>query len=41
MFNKKDTKLQAKFNKVLQQLRKDGTLAKLSQKYFGENITSK
>lgn len=41
MFNKKDTKLQAKFNKVLQQLRKDGTLTKLSEKYFGENITSK
>lgn len=41
MFNQKDTKLKAKFNQVLQQLRKDGTLAKLSQKYFGADITEK
>ncbi|MCV3740116.1 transporter substrate-binding domain-containing protein [Lentilactobacillus hilgardii] len=41
MFNQKDTKLKAKFNKVLQQLRKDGTLTKLSQKYFGADITKK
>ncbi len=41
MFNKNDTKLKAKFNKVLQQLRKDGTLAKLSKQYFGTDITTK
>lgn len=41
MFNQKDTKLKAKFNQVLQQLRKDGTLTKLSQKYFGADITEK
>lgn len=41
MFNQKDTKLKTKFNQVLQQLRKDGALTKLSKKYFGEDITQK
>lgn len=39
MFNKKDPKTRTEFNKALSQLRKDGTLSKLSQKYFGANIT--
>ena len=41
LFNKKSTKLRDKVNQVLNQLRKDGTLEKLSQKYFNKNITTK
>lgn len=37
--NEKD--LQKKFNKALQELQKDGTLTKLSQKYFNEDVTKK
>ena len=33
--------LQKKFNKALQELQKDGTLTKLSQKYFNEDVTKK
>ncbi|KAA8459200.1 transporter substrate-binding domain-containing protein [Weissella paramesenteroides] len=39
MFNKKDPKTRAKFNKALAAIRKDGTLKKLSIKYFGADIT--
>lgn len=39
LFNKKNTKLLAKFNKALAEVRKDGTLKKLSLKYFGADIT--
>ncbi|WP_137596835.1 transporter substrate-binding domain-containing protein [Paucilactobacillus kaifaensis] len=38
---KKDSKLSPKVNKALQELRKDGTLTKLSKKYFGTDITQK
>ncbi|EEI19462.1 transporter substrate-binding domain-containing protein [Lentilactobacillus hilgardii] len=41
LFNKKSPKLKNKFNKVLDQLRKDGTLKRLSQKYFSKDITTK
>lgn len=36
---KKNTKLQKEFNKALKELKDDGTLTKLSKKYFGEDIT--
>lgn len=39
LFNKKDKKLLARFNKALKKVRKDGTLKKLSVKYFGGDIT--
>ena len=39
MFNKKDPKTRAKFNKALATIREDGTLKELSNKYFGEDIT--
>lgn len=38
---KKDSKLSPKVNKALKQLRADGTLTKLSKKYFGTDITQK
>ena len=41
LFNKKDPALQKKVNRVLTELRKDGTLKKLSEKYFHTNITVK
>ncbi|GAF37920.1 transporter substrate-binding domain-containing protein [Lentilactobacillus farraginis] len=41
LFNKKSPKLKDKFNKVLEQLRKDGTLQRLSKKYFSKDITTK
>ncbi|KRM73330.1 transporter substrate-binding domain-containing protein [Secundilactobacillus collinoides] len=41
LFNKKDTKLKTKYNKALAEVRKDGTLKKLSEKYFGKDITTK
>ncbi|MBT9672701.1 transporter substrate-binding domain-containing protein [Secundilactobacillus kimchicus] len=40
MFNKKSPKLRAKFNTAINDLRKDGTLKKLSVKYFGQDITT-
>lgn len=40
VFNKKNPKLRTKFNRVLKQLRQDGTLKKLSVKYFGSDITT-
>lgn len=40
-FRKDDTELKNKFNKVLKEMSKDGTLEKISKKWFGENITSK
>ncbi|MBM7543337.1 cystine transport system substrate-binding protein [Weissella beninensis] len=33
--------LQAKINKAMQNLKKDGTFAKLSHKYFGDDVTTK
>ncbi|MDM8220125.1 MULTISPECIES: transporter substrate-binding domain-containing protein [Limosilactobacillus] len=39
MFNKKSTALQKQYNKALEKLQKDGTVKKLSQKYFGADIT--
>lgn len=39
MFNKQSPALQKKVNQALKELRKDGTLTKLSEKYFGGDIT--
>lgn len=39
LMGKNDAALQKKTNKALAELRKDGTLAKLSKKYFHANIT--
>ena len=41
IFTKKHTKLQKQVNKAIQDLRKDGTLTKLSKKYFGADVTNK
>ncbi len=41
LFNKKSVKLRNKVNRALTELRKDGTLKTLSQKYFGKDITEK
>ncbi|KRK58456.1 amino acid ABC transporter substrate-binding component [Fructilactobacillus fructivorans] len=41
MMNKKSAKLNKQMDKALNELRKDGTLKRLSMKYFGENITDK
>lgn len=38
-FRKKDTALSREFNKVLDELRADGTLAKISKKYFKEDVS--
>lgn len=40
LFNKKSPKLKTKYNKAMDALRKDGTLTKLSKKYFGKDITT-
>ena len=40
MLGKGAPKLRTKISKAIQQLRKDGTLKKLSMKYFGTNITN-
>ena len=39
LFNKKDTAIQASYNKALKELQQDGTVKQLSQKYFGADIT--
>lgn len=39
LFNKKDTALQKSYNCAMKQLEKDGTVKKLSQKYFNADIT--
>lgn len=39
LFNKKDTAIQSSYNKALKELQKDGTVKKLSEKYFGADIT--
>lgn len=39
-FRKDDTELKEKFNKVIDEMQKDGTMAKISSKWFGENITT-
>ncbi len=41
LINKNNKGLKKKLDKALKALRKDGTLKKLSQKYFGANITKK
>ncbi|TGD25153.1 amino acid ABC transporter substrate-binding protein [Companilactobacillus suantsaicola] len=41
IFNKKSTHLQGRVNKAIKELYKDGTMKKLSVKYFGEDITKK
>ncbi|XIF20247.1 MAG: transporter substrate-binding domain-containing protein [Acetilactobacillus jinshanensis] len=41
LFNKKDPALQKRINQILVKLRKNGTLKKLSEKYFHTNITIK
>lgn len=41
LLNKKSTALVKKINVALAQLRNDGTLKKLSEKYFGTDITNK
>lgn len=39
-FRKADNDLKDKFDKVLDEMRKDGTMEKISKKWFGEDITS-
>ncbi len=39
MLNKDSTKLKAKVSDAIKDLRKDGTLAKISKKYFGKDVT--
>ncbi|WP_125587794.1 transporter substrate-binding domain-containing protein [Companilactobacillus jidongensis] len=41
IYNKKSTKLRGDVNKAMKKLYKDGTMKKLSIKYFGEDITKK
>ncbi|MBW1606038.1 transporter substrate-binding domain-containing protein [Lactobacillus sp. Sy-1] len=41
MFNKNSKQLTKKVNKAIEELRADGTLKKLSIKYFGSDITTK
>ncbi|WP_129044627.1 transporter substrate-binding domain-containing protein [Companilactobacillus metriopterae] len=41
IMNKNSTELQKEMNKAMNKLQKDGTLKKLSIKYFGEDITQK
>ena len=40
LLRKDDSALQAAINSALQELREEGTLASISEKYFGEDITS-
>ncbi|WP_033607979.1 transporter substrate-binding domain-containing protein, partial [Lactiplantibacillus plantarum] len=37
---KKHASLQKQLSKAIQELRQDGTLKKLSNKYFGGNVTN-
>lgn len=39
LFNKKDSAIQSSYNEALKKLQKDGTVKKLSQRYFGADIT--
>ena len=41
MLNKKDKALAKKITKAQKELKKDGTVAKLSEKYFGSDLTKK
>ncbi|MQS76590.1 transporter substrate-binding domain-containing protein [Companilactobacillus halodurans] len=41
IFNKNSTHLRGRVNKAIKELYKDGTMKKLSMKYFGEDITKK
>lgn len=36
---KKDSAVQSSYNQALKELQQDGTVKRLSQKYFGVNIT--
>ncbi len=38
LFNKKEVELAAAYDKAVQELKENGTIAALSQKYFGENV---
>ncbi|MCR4579295.1 MAG: transporter substrate-binding domain-containing protein [Treponema sp.] len=38
LFNKKESQLAADYDKAVQELRENGTISKLSQKYFGEDV---
>lgn len=38
LYTKKNTKVAGQVDKALKELKKDGTLKKLSEKYFGENV---
>ena len=38
-FRKDDQKLRDEVQKVLNDMREDGTMAKISEKWFGKNIT--
>ena len=38
LFNKKETELAAAYDKAVQQLKENGTISALSQKYFGEDV---
>ena len=38
LFNKKETELAAAYDKAVQTLKENGTISKLSQKYFGEDV---
>lgn len=39
LFNKQDPALQSSYNKALQKLQQNGTVSRLSKKYFGADIT--
>jgi cystine transport system substrate-binding protein len=39
LFNKKNSAIQSSYNKALRQLQQDGTVKRLSEKYFGADIT--
>lgn len=39
LFNKKDTAVQSSYNKALKHLQQNGTVKRLSKKYFGADIT--
>ena len=41
MISKKSPNLQKALSKGIQELRSDGTLKKLSEKYFGADLTTK
>ena len=38
-FRKQDTELSSKVNEILSEMKKDGSLAEISTRWFGEDIT--